>query len=208
MALSQSSCSIDDDCKDPDGILIRSTKLEKTYLNNTLKAISRAGAGFNNIPIDICSEKGIVVFNTPGANANAVKVLFKGDGTIHAADTSWATSLDTEDDIMALRMLDKSVSTKGVINSAWDDMIGTDWEYLQNIGVAGSTNKEKGRPDMFSMQGTVKLNMGATWYLAQNFMGSNNINILDPIGQFGTRLQGGKDSAQPRYIHTKLTELN
>ena len=103
-------------------------------------------------------------------NANAVKVLFKGDGTIHAADTSWATSLDTEDDIMALRMLDKSVSTKGVINSAWDDMIGTDWEYLQNIGVAGSTNKEKGRPDMFSMQGTVKLNMGATWYLAQNFM--------------------------------------
>ena len=104
------------------------------------------------------------------SNANAVKVLFKGDGTIHAADTSWATSLDTEDDIMALRMLDKSVSTKGVINSAWDDMIGTDWEYLQNIGVAGSTNKEKGRPDMFSMQGTVKLNMGATWYLAQNFM--------------------------------------
>ena len=75
MALSQSSCSIDDDCKDPDGILIRSTKLEKTYLNNTLKAISRAGAGFNNIPIDICSEKGIVVFNTPGANANAVKEL-------------------------------------------------------------------------------------------------------------------------------------
>ena len=75
MALSQSSCSIDDDCKDPDGILIRSTKLEKTYLNNNLKAISRAGAGFNNIPIDACSEKGIVVFNTPGANANAVKEL-------------------------------------------------------------------------------------------------------------------------------------
>jgi len=75
MALSQSSCSIDDDCKDPDGILIRSTKLDKKYLNNNLKAISRAGAGFNNIPIDICSEKGIVVFNTPGANANAVKEL-------------------------------------------------------------------------------------------------------------------------------------
>ena len=75
MALSQSSCSIDDDCKDPDGILIRSTKLDKKYLNNNLKAISRAGAGFNNIPIDICAEKGIVVFNTPGANANAVKEL-------------------------------------------------------------------------------------------------------------------------------------
>ena len=75
MALSQSSCFIDDDCKDPDGILIRSTKFDKKNLTNSLKAISRAGAGVNNIPIDSCSEKGIVVFNTPGANANAVKEL-------------------------------------------------------------------------------------------------------------------------------------
>lgn len=40
--------------------------------------------------------------------------------------------------------------------------------------------------------------------LAQNFVGSNNINLLQPIGQFGTRLQGGKDAASPRYIFTKL----
>ena len=51
-----------------------------------------------------------------------------------------------------------------------------------------------------SLQGTIV-------NLAQNFIGSNNINLLDPVGQFGTRLQGGKDSAQPRYIHTKLTTL-
>jgi len=75
MALSQSSCSIEEDDKDPDGILIRSTKLNKKDLNTSLKAISRAGVGVNNIPIDSCSEKGIVVFNTPGANANAVKEL-------------------------------------------------------------------------------------------------------------------------------------
>ena len=44
--------------------------------------------------------------------------------------------------------------------------------------------------------------------MAQNFVGSNNIEILDPIGQFGTRIQGGKDSAQPRYIFTKLNKIS
>ena len=66
--------------------------------------------------------------------------LFKGDGTVHAVDTSWATAADTEDDIKALRMLDLTQSTKGIMESAWDSMIGDDWEYLQKIGVAGSTN--------------------------------------------------------------------
>ena len=43
--------------------------------------------------------------------------------------------------------------------------------------------------------------------MAQNFIGSNNINLLMPNGQFGTRLQGGKDSASPRYIHTQLNPI-
>lgn len=58
-----------------DAILVRSAKLHDIELNDNLKAIARAGAGTNNIPITKCSEKGIVVFNTPGANANAVKEL-------------------------------------------------------------------------------------------------------------------------------------
>ena len=104
------------------------------------------------------------------SNDGTARVLFKGDGTVHASDTSWATSLDTEDDMKALRMLDKAQSTKGIINSAWDSMIGTDWEYLQKIGIAGSNHPEKGHPDMFSIQGVQKLTMGATWYLGQTFM--------------------------------------
>jgi hypothetical protein len=103
-------------------------------------------------------------------NNTTTRVLFKGDGTVHASDTSWATALDEHDDMLALRMLDKAQSTSGIIDSAWDSMIGTDWEYLQKIGVAGSTHPEKGRPDMFSIQGIQKLTMGATWYLGQNFM--------------------------------------
>ena len=54
--------------------------------------------------------------------------------------------------------------------------------------------------------GEASLN-GTIVNMAQTFVGSNNINLLEPIGQFGTRIQGGKDAAQPRYIHTKLTPL-
>ena len=73
--LSETACVLDEGCKDPDGVLVRSTKLSESSLNHSLKAISRAGAGVNNIPIDLCTERGVVVFNTPGANSNAVKEL-------------------------------------------------------------------------------------------------------------------------------------
>ena len=64
---------VEDDCANPDGILVRSAKMHDYEFPEALRAIARAGAGTNNIPIDRCSEAGIVVFNTPGANANAVK---------------------------------------------------------------------------------------------------------------------------------------
>ena len=64
-----------DEVENPDGIILRSFNMHETELPESLSAIARAGAGVNNIPIDKCSEKGIVVFNTPGANANAVKEL-------------------------------------------------------------------------------------------------------------------------------------
>ncbi len=61
--------------ENPDAILVRSASMHETELPKSLLAIARAGAGVNNIPLDKCSEQGIVVFNTPGANANAVKEL-------------------------------------------------------------------------------------------------------------------------------------
>ena len=73
--LEGTQCSLNESSDSPDGILIRSTKLAEDHIKDGLKAISRAGAGVNNIPIDFCTDKGIVVFNTPGANANAVKEL-------------------------------------------------------------------------------------------------------------------------------------
>ena len=60
---------------DPDAILVRSAKMHEIEIGKSLKAVGRAGAGVNNIPLQKMSDKGIVVFNTPGANANAVKEL-------------------------------------------------------------------------------------------------------------------------------------
>lgn len=59
----------------PDAVVLRSFEMHGMELPGSLKAVARAGAGVNNIPIDKCTEKGIVVFNTPGANANGVKEL-------------------------------------------------------------------------------------------------------------------------------------
>ena len=67
--------TIGDAMDNEDGILVRSAKLHDYDFPASLLAIARAGAGVNNIPVDRCSEAGIVVFNTPGANANAVKEL-------------------------------------------------------------------------------------------------------------------------------------
>lgn len=70
--------TIDDGASSPEGILVRSAKLHDAAFPSSLLAIARAGAGVNNIPLERCAEEGIVVFNTPGANANAVKELVIG----------------------------------------------------------------------------------------------------------------------------------
>lgn len=67
--------TVSDDAKNPDGIILRSFSMHEMELPESLKCVARAGAGVNNIPIEKCTEKGVVVFNTPGANANAVKEL-------------------------------------------------------------------------------------------------------------------------------------
>ncbi|MDX1358513.1 MAG: 3-phosphoglycerate dehydrogenase, partial [Clostridia bacterium] len=67
--------SVSPDEESPDAIVLRSHKLDDDAINRDICCIARAGAGVNNIPVQACSENGIVVFNTPGANANAVKEL-------------------------------------------------------------------------------------------------------------------------------------
>jgi len=66
-------CNVSSVEENPDGIIIRSADIRNSEFNPELKAIARAGAGYNNIPVERCTEKGIVVFNSPGANAEGVK---------------------------------------------------------------------------------------------------------------------------------------
>ena len=75
IALLTSRYKLTDDLSQAEGILVRSASLHDVEFPDGLRAIARAGAGVNNIPLDKCAEEGIVVFNTPGANANAVKEL-------------------------------------------------------------------------------------------------------------------------------------
>lgn len=91
---------ITESIEEANGILVRSQDMHNMDFSDNLLAIARAGAGVNNIPLDKCSEKGIVVFNTPGANANAVKelvlcALLLGARNIPSA-LAWARTLETD----------------------------------------------------------------------------------------------------------------
>lgn len=71
----KSKYAVSDSFENPDAIMVRSAKMHDMQFGDNLLAIARAGAGVNNIPVERCAEEGICVFNTPGANANAVKEL-------------------------------------------------------------------------------------------------------------------------------------
>lgn len=96
----KSKYNIDTDVTDEDAIMVRSASLHDTAFPSSLKAIARAGAGVNNIPVEECAKKGIVVFNTPGANANGVKELTIAALLLASRDIvggiNWASTL-TED---------------------------------------------------------------------------------------------------------------
>ncbi len=92
------------DVEDPDGILVRSTDMQEMAFGPALKAIARAGAGVNNIPLRRCAQAGVVVFNTPGANANSVKELTLCALLLSCRDIAggieWVKSLPEEGDLM------------------------------------------------------------------------------------------------------------
>lgn len=115
-----------DKTEEADGILVRSQDMHEMEFSDDLKAVARAGAGVNNIPLDRCAQEGIVVFNTPGANANAVKELVLCGLLLAArnvpAALDWAKTL-TED-------VSKTVE-KGKSQFAGHEIIG------KTLGIVG-----------------------------------------------------------------------
>lgn len=121
------TCS--DAVESPDAILVRSASMHEMELDANTVAIARAGAGVNNIPIPACSEKGVVVFNTPGANANAVKELvicslFLASRKV-AASMDWCKTLKGEGENVG------KLVEKGKSNFAGPEILG------KTLGVIG-----------------------------------------------------------------------
>ena len=101
--LPKDNYAISDSEANPDAVVVRSASMHEMELGSNLLAIARAGAGVNNIPVDRCTENGICVFNTPGANANAVKELvicglFLASRKI-AAGAQWCLTLKDSDEV-------------------------------------------------------------------------------------------------------------
>lgn len=120
--------TVSDNETNPDAILLRSFKMHDMELPEGLKAVARCGAGVNNIPLDKCADKGIVVFNTPGANANAVKELVLTAMLITSRNImgsyKWAQSLEGTEGIAAQ-------VEKGKSNFAGPEIMG------KTLGVVG-----------------------------------------------------------------------
>ncbi len=95
-----------EETNEADAILVRSAAMHDMEFSNNLKAIARAGAGVNNIPLDRCAEEGIVVFNTPGANANGVKELVVAGMLLASRDIvggiNWVQSAKENPDVAKL----------------------------------------------------------------------------------------------------------
>ncbi len=107
--LPRDSYEVASEISHPDGLLLRSYKLAMDEVGDTVRAIARAGAGVNNIPVAACTERGIPVFNAPGANANAVKelvlagLLLGSRGIVEGID--YARTLASMDDYKAMSAL-------------------------------------------------------------------------------------------------------
>lgn len=117
-----------DECKDPDAIILRSYNMHDYPINGKLLAVGRAGAGVNNIPIDKMTDAGVVVFNTPGANANAVKELVLCGMLLASRDiiggSLWVNTLNEDEDV-------PKVTEKGKANFGGHEIFG------KTLGVVG-----------------------------------------------------------------------
>ena len=103
------------DIPNPDAILVRSADMNSVEIPSSVLAIARAGAGYNNIPVQRCSESGVVVFNTPGANANAVKEITLAAMLLASRDIvggiNWTSSVADRADVAELVEKEKSKFT-------------------------------------------------------------------------------------------------
>jgi len=166
------------DVEDAEAILLRSHKLEESALDDRLLAIARAGAGVNNVPVPACTERGIVVFNTPGANANAVKelvlcgLLLASRGIVPGIRFVESLSPEMEYDAMSRLMEQEKKQFKG------SEIAGKTLGVI-GLGAIGSLVADMGIRLGMQVQGyDPALSVAAAWRLPSQVKRIENLSAL------------------------------
>ncbi|WP_425806248.1 phosphoglycerate dehydrogenase [Desulfitobacterium sp. Sab5] len=153
-----------DQFSDADAVLVRSAAMHDLELHPGLEAIARAGAGVNNIPLDKCAEKGIVVFNAPGANANSVKEIVIAALLLASRDITdginWVTSVKDDPDIAKLVEKKKSKFAGNEIMGKKLGVIG-----LGAVGVLVANAANKLQMEVYGYDPYISVN--AAWKLSK-----------------------------------------
>ena len=167
-----------------DAILLRSFKLEAASITNPLKAVARAGAGVNNVPVGECTQKGVVVFNTPGANANAVKelvlcgLLLGSRGVIPGI--GFATSQENVTDYSELSKLVEAEKKRFKGNEIAGKTLG-----VVGLGAIGSMVADMAIKLGMKVQGfDPALSVDAAWRLPSEVKRIENLNTLISTSDF------------------------
>ena len=164
-----------DDIKDAQAVLVRSAAMHDMELPKTLKVVARAGAGVNNIPLDKCAEAGIVVFNTPGANANGVKELVFAGMLLAARDVvggiEWVKGEEGNADVAKLAEKQKKNFAGSEIAGKKLGVIG-----LGAIGVKVANAATHLGMEVYGYDPYISVN--AAWSLSRNV---NHVNAVEEI---------------------------
>lgn len=164
-----------DDIKDAQAVLVRSAAMHDMELPKTLEVVARAGAGVNNIPLDKCAEAGIVVFNTPGANANGVKELVFAGMILAARDVvggiEWVKGEEGNADVAKLAEKQKKNFAGSEIAGKKLGVIG-----LGAIGVKVANAATHLGMEVYGYDPYISVN--AAWSLSRNV---NHVNAVEEI---------------------------
>lgn len=164
-----------EDIKEADAALVRSANMHEMELPDTLQAIARAGAGVNNIPLEKCAEQGIVVFNTPGANANGVKELVFAGMLLAARDiiggANWVQSQDGNENVAAATEKEKKKFAGSELQDKKLGIIGLGAIGVQVANAATHLGMEVYGYDPY-------ISVDAAWNLSRSIRHINDVNEI------------------------------
>jgi len=182
--------SVSEDGTNPDGIILRSFKMHDMEIPSSVKVVARAGAGVNNIPLDRCTEQGIVVFNAPGANANSVKELVIGAMLTTARDfaggVAWTKTIAGEEDVAKVVEKNKSNFAGGEIKGKKLGVIGLGAIGVQVANACAALGMEVYGYDPY-------LTLKAAWNISSSIHQADNLDKMLKVCDYVT-------------VHVPLTE--